>query len=60
MVIDTSALVAIALGEAARAWLLNALEREDSRVVSTVSMLEFGIVLRARLGPNGAGLAFEL
>jgi uncharacterized protein with PIN domain len=33
MVIDTSAMVAVALGEPDREWLLDALRREPSRLI---------------------------
>jgi len=48
MVIDTSALVAISLGEPSRKRLLDALETATDRVLSSVSLLEAGMVLRAR------------
>jgi ribonuclease VapC len=60
MVIDTSAMVAVALGEPDREWLLDALRREPSRLISAVSLLELGMVLRTRLGPSGAKLGSEL
>jgi len=50
MVIDTSVLIAIALGEPSRDRLLDALETAVDRVLSSVSLLETGMVLRARLG----------
>jgi len=49
MVIDTSALIAIALGEPARASLLHAIEGAPARILSSVSLLETGMVLHARL-----------
>lgn len=60
MVIDTSALMAIALGEPSRDRLLDALETAADRVLSAVSLLEAGMVLRARLGESGAGLLYQL
>jgi ribonuclease VapC len=60
MVIDTSALVAIALGESSRQRLLDALESEGSRSISSISLLEAGIVLRARLGPTALPLLYKL
>jgi uncharacterized protein with PIN domain len=44
-----SALIAIALGEPSRERLLDALETAADRVLSAMSLLEAGIVLRARL-----------
>jgi ribonuclease VapC len=60
MVIDTSALIAIALGEPTRKRLLDALETAADRVLSSVSLLEAGMVLRARLGESAAGLLNQL
>lgn len=60
MVIDTSALIAIALGEPEREALLDAIERAAKRAISSVSLLEAGIVLRARLGGRASGLLQEL
>jgi len=48
MVIDTSALIAIALGEPSRDSLLDAIELAPKRIISSVSLLEAGMVLRAR------------
>jgi len=50
MVLDTSALVAMVLSEPMAAALLEAIEDEVTRVISSVSVLEGGIVLRARAG----------
>ncbi len=50
MVIDTSALVAIALHKPSRPALLLALKQTGIRELSSVSLLEAGIVLRARTG----------
>jgi ribonuclease VapC len=60
MVIDTSALIAIALGEPTRKRLLDALETAADRVLSSVSLLEAGMVLRARLGENAVALLNQL
>lgn len=60
MVIDTSALVAIALGEPCRGRLLEALEPERRRIVSSISLLEAGIVLRSRLGATAPALLYQL
>jgi ribonuclease VapC len=50
MVIDTSALVAIVLDEPSRDFLRKALQAAPTRIISAVSLLEAGIVLRAREG----------
>jgi ribonuclease VapC len=60
MVIDTSALIAIALGEPFRERLLDALETAVDRVLSSMSLLEAGMVLRARLGEGAVGLLYQL
>ena len=60
MVIDTSALIAIALGEPSRERLLDALETAADRVLSSMSLLEAGMVLRARLGQSAVGLLYQL
>jgi ribonuclease VapC len=60
MVIDTSALIAIALGEPSRERLLDALGTAGDRVLSSVSLLEAGMVLRARLGERAVGLLYKL
>ena len=60
MVIDTSALVAIALGEPSRKRLLDALEAAGDRTLSSVSLLEAGIVLRARLGETASALLYQM
>jgi len=60
MVIDTSALIAIALGERTRPRLLNAIEAAPRRILSSVSLLETGIVLRARLGAAVIPLLYQL
>jgi ribonuclease VapC len=60
MVIDTSALIAIALGEPSRPRLLDAIESATGRIVSSVSLLEQGMVLRARLGQAALPLLYQL
>jgi ribonuclease VapC len=50
MVIDASALVAILLDEPPRVFLRTAITSASRRIVSSVSLLETGIVLRAREG----------
>jgi ribonuclease VapC len=53
MIIDTSALVAIVLGEPSQDFLRGALQSAATRIISSVSLLEAGIVLRAREGQMG-------
>jgi len=60
MVIDTSALVAIALGERGYADLQRAIDAAQVRVLSSVSLLETGIVLRARMGAAASPLLSAL
>ena len=52
MVLDTSGLVAMVLSEPFAARLLEAIEAEPTRLISSVSVLESGIVLRARAGAS--------
>ena len=60
MVIDTSALVAIALKEPSRDGLLRALAETERSVISSVSVLEAGMVLRARLGSVAIPLLYQI
>lgn len=60
MVIDTSALIAISLGEPTSRRLLDAIETSRDRVLSSVSLLEAGIVLRAKLGERAVSLLNQL
>lgn len=53
MVIDTSALIAILLNEAAASRLLTVLELSASSGLSTASLVEAGIVMHGRLGTEG-------
>lgn len=59
MVIDTSALVAIFLGEPERQSFLADIVAAETRLVSAVTVLEAGIVLEARRGES-AGREFDL
>jgi ribonuclease VapC len=59
MVIDTSALVAIFLGELERESFLDAILESGSRSVSAANVLETGIVLEAKRG-EAAGREFDL
>jgi ribonuclease VapC len=60
MVIDTSALIAIALGEPLRQSLLDAIDLATNRIISSVSLLEGGIILRARLGESSLPMFYQL
>jgi len=59
MVIDTSALLAIFLGEPERKRLLDLLLQAETRMISAATVLEAGIVLEARRGES-AGREFDL
>ena len=50
MVVDTSALIAIALDEPERRSFVDAIERDPTRLVSAASVLEAGIVVESRAG----------
>jgi ribonuclease VapC len=60
MVIDTSALVAIALFEPSRPALLAAIKNAATRELCSVSLLEAGIVLRARGGGQSVPSLYAL
>ncbi|MEO7836082.1 MAG: type II toxin-antitoxin system VapC family toxin [Acidimicrobiales bacterium] len=57
VVVDTSAAMAILLGEPDADELLAALGDGDPRLLSAATLVELGIVLEARLGPAGGGIA---
>ncbi len=59
MVIDTSALVAIFLGEPERKGFLNHILQAETRLLSAANSLETGIVLEAKRG-EAAGREFDL
>ena len=59
MVIDTSALVAIFLGEPERKLLLDLFLQAETRMISAATVLEAGIVLEARRSES-AGREFDL
>jgi ribonuclease VapC len=59
MVIDTSALVAIFLGEPERKTFLQHILLAETRLISAANALETGIVLEARRG-EAAGREFDL
>jgi ribonuclease VapC len=60
MVIDTSALIAILLNEASCGAVLDIIGSTAQRMVSSVSLLETGIVLRARSGQAALAALYEL
>lgn len=53
MIIDTSALVALLLGEPEAHALARAIAADPKRLISAVSALETAIVIEARKGPSG-------
>jgi len=53
MVIDSSALAAILLGEPERRSFLEAIEAADGRLLSVANWVEISIVIEARYGPEG-------
>jgi ribonuclease VapC len=53
MVIDTSALLAILLGEPEAEDFSRSIARDPKRLVSALSALEAAIVIHARKGPGG-------
>jgi len=59
MVIGTSALVAIFLGEPERTTLLDSILQAETRLLSAANALETGMVLEARRG-EAAGREFDL
>src|ERR1700686_1757320 len=59
MVIDTSALIAIFLGEPERKLFLEHILRAETKLISAANSLETGIVLEARRG-EAAGREFDL
>jgi len=59
MVIDTSALVAIFLGEPERQLFLEHILQAETKLISAANSLETGIVLEARRGES-AGREFDL
>ncbi len=59
MVVDTSALLAIFLGEPERQHFLELITQAETRCISAANALETGIVLEARRG-EAAGREFDL
>jgi ribonuclease VapC len=60
IVADTSALIAIAFGEAERARFMEILLDEDSVLISSVSVLEARMVAHGRRGPRALALIDDL
>ena len=57
MVVDTSAAVALLSGEPTGSALIDTFDTDGSRLMSAASLVELGIVLEARFGPVGLGVA---
>ncbi|MCA1670925.1 MAG: type II toxin-antitoxin system VapC family toxin, partial [Actinobacteria bacterium] len=51
--VDTSAAVAVILGEPGSDDLIDCLENSAARLMSAANRVELGIVIEARLGPDG-------
>jgi ribonuclease VapC len=60
IVVDTSAIVAIALGEPEREDFLRVIQKTDAALVSTVSIVEARMVLHGRRGQRAVVLADDL
>ena len=60
MIIDTSAIIAIALGEPPAAALRYAIDSAPKRIIASVSLLEAGIVMRARWGAKSVPVLYDL
>lgn len=58
--VDTSAIVAIALGEPERATFRAAIMQADKALISTASVLEVKMVLSGRRGPRAVVLADDI
>ena len=59
IVVDTSAIVAVLQGEPEKGAFKTVVENDDRAVVSAVSALEAGIVMRARHGEDGLKGLFD-
>jgi ribonuclease VapC len=57
LVVDTSAAIAVLFDEPGANWLITTLVDADHCYMSAGTYLEFGIVLEAKFGPMGTGLA---
>ncbi len=60
IVVDTSAIVAIALGEPERQVFLDAIGRTERAFISTVSVVEAQMVVHGRRGPRAVFLLDDL
>lgn len=60
IVVDTSAIVAIAFGEPERATFVQAIERADKALISTVSIVEARMVVHGRRGQRAVILIDDL
>lgn len=60
MIVDTSALLAIAWNEPERSRFEDALEASTNRLISAASLLEAGIVVTRRVGPESSGAALRI
>ena len=60
IVVDTSAIAAIAFGEPERAAFVQAIHRADRALISTVSILEARMVVHGRLGQRAVVLVDDL
>lgn len=60
IVVDTSAIVAIAFGEPEREPFLEVIERTDRALISTVSLVEARMVVHGRKGQRGVVLLDDL
>ena len=60
MIVDTSALVAVALREPGFEDMISALERAPFSGIGTPTLVETGMVLSARLGGNGRDVGSHL
>lgn len=60
MILDSSALVAIALDEPERPHLVSKLNAAPSVAVAAPTLVEAGVVLSARIGEDATGLLVEL
>ncbi len=54
MVVDTSALIAVILAEPEAASFMTAIEADQTRLISAVTLLEAHVVMEWRVGPAGA------
>lgn len=60
IVVDTSAIVALAFGEPERAAILQAIQQADKALVSTVSVVEARMVVHGRRGQRAVVLVDDL